>query len=77
MLSSMGRRREARAWARANAGRAGLRSMRQFQDIASDLAHLRRRMTVTPADARAVADERRLLTDLVDHRRRFVGGAII
>jgi hypothetical protein len=34
-------------------------------------------MTVTPADARAVADERRLLTDLVDHRRRFVGGAII
>lgn len=77
MLSSMARRREARAWARANGGRGGLRSMRRFQDLASELALLRRRMTVSSTDARVVADERRLLTEMVEQRRHFVGHGIV
>lgn len=76
MLSHMGRRREARQWARANRGRAGLASMRAFQDAASDLALLRRRMVVTH-DPDATANERILLDVLVRHRRRFVGEAAV
>lgn len=77
MLSTMGRRREARAWARANAGRAGLASMRAFQDAASDLALLRRRMTVSAVDPVAPVEERRLLAAIVDNRRRFIGQSIV
>ncbi|HYN29253.1 MAG TPA: PrsW family intramembrane metalloprotease [Dermatophilaceae bacterium] len=64
MLSSMSRRREARAWARAHGGRAALSSVRDFQDAASELALLRRRMEHTPPDAHAVDMERRLLDAL-------------
>ncbi len=73
MLSSMPRRREARMWARANAGRGGLSAMRSFQDAASELALLRRRMYHQAADARALQQERRLLDALVARRRDFVG----
>ena len=73
MLASMPRRREARAWARANTGRAGLASMRGFQDTASELALLRRRMSHAAADAHAVTEERRLLHALRAHRDQFVG----
>lgn len=73
MLSSMPRRREARQWARTNGGRAGLRSMEDFQDAASELALLRRRMHHSAADARAVTEERELLASLVEHRRDFAG----
>lgn len=76
MLSSMPRRREARAWARANGGRAGLGSMRAFQDTASDLALLRRRMVVTSPDPENSLVERRLLESLVSHRRHFVGTSL-
>ena len=55
MLASMPRRREARAWARANTGRAGLAAMRGFQDTASELALLRRRMSHSAADTHALA----------------------
>lgn len=75
MLSSMARRREARAWARHSSGRGGLRSMREFQDVASELALLRRRMYHTAADAHAVGTERALLERLVLARRRFLGQA--
>ena len=51
--SSMPHRREARVWARANTGRAGLASMRGFQDTASELALLRARMHHCAADDQA------------------------
>jgi RsiW-degrading membrane proteinase PrsW (M82 family) len=73
MLSSMPRRREARVWARANAGRRGLAAMRAFQDTASELAMLRRRMHHDAADAGALAQERELLVALSSRRREFVG----
>lgn len=75
MLSSMARRREARAWARHNSGRSGLRSMRDFQDAASELAMLRRRMYHSSADATALSTERDLLERLVHSRREFLGTA--
>ena len=73
MLSSMPRRREARIWARANAGTQGLASMRAFQDTASELALLRRRMHHSTADGHALQRERVLLEALVAQRREFLG----
>ena len=73
MLSSMPRRREARIWARANAGTQGLASMRAFQDTASELALLRRRMYHSTADGHALQRERVLLEALVAQRREFLG----
>ena len=73
MLSSMPRRREARAWARANTGRAGLASMRAFQDTASELAFLRRRMHHSAADRHAVEQEQLLLEALRRRRLEFIG----
>lgn len=73
MLASMPRRREARAWARANTGRKGLAAMRAFQDAASELALLRRRMYHSAADEHAVAHERELLEALTARRAEFVG----
>ena len=73
MLASMPRRREARAWARANTGRAGLAAMRGFQDTASELALLRRRMSHSAADTHALGEERRLLHALRSHRDQFIG----
>ncbi|WP_392545020.1 PrsW family intramembrane metalloprotease [Oryzobacter telluris] len=73
MLASMTRRREARQWARANSGRTGLASMRAFQDAASELALLRRRMHHSAADAQAVEQERVLLRTLTARRAEFIG----
>ncbi|MBT9255804.1 PrsW family intramembrane metalloprotease [Phycicoccus sp. MAQZ13P-2] len=75
MLSSMGRRREARLWARANAGTRGLSAMRAFQDTASELALLRRRMHHDAADEHAIGQERELLGALTARRGEFVGTA--
>jgi RsiW-degrading membrane proteinase PrsW (M82 family) len=73
MLSSMPQRREARAWARANSGRVGLAAMRSFQDTASELAMLRRRMYHSAADEHALTHERELLEALRVRRAQFVG----
>ena len=73
MLSSMPHRREARAWARANTGRDGLKAMRAFQDAASELALLRRRMHHRAADAHAIEQEHELLLALRDRRAEFIG----
>ncbi len=73
MLSSMARRREARVWARTNAGSGGLTAMRGFQDAASELAMLRRRIHHDAADAHAVEQERALLVALASRRSVFVG----
>lgn len=75
MLSSMARRREARLWARANAGTRGLSAMRAFQDTASELALLRRRMHHDAADDHAIGQERELLGALTARRGEFVGTA--
>ena len=73
MLSSMARRRQARVWARTNGGASGLAAMRAFQDVASELALLRRRMQHGAADTRAGEQERVLLAALSRRRREFVG----
>ncbi|WP_245613792.1 PrsW family intramembrane metalloprotease [Knoellia sinensis] len=73
MLESMPRRREARQWARANGGRGALKSMEDFQDAASELALLRRRMHHSAADARALADEQQLLDTITRRRHEFAG----
>lgn len=75
MLAHMGHRREARMWARANVGGAGLKAMREFQDAASELALLRQRMYHQAADAHALEAERRLLDTMTVARRAFVGTA--
>ena len=75
MLSTMGGRRAARAWARQTGGRRALRSMRAFQDTASELALLRLRMHHSAADTHALETERRLLLALAERRREFAGTA--
>lgn len=73
MLASMTRRREARMWARMNAGSSGLSSMRAFQDTASELALLRKRMHHSTASPDHLEHERALLEALVQQRRAFLG----
>lgn len=73
MLSGMRHRREARLWAKTNAGGAGLRAMRDFQDAASELGLLRRRMHHQAADARALQSEQELLDAMTTARRTFLG----
>jgi RsiW-degrading membrane proteinase PrsW (M82 family) len=73
MLSTMNGRRSARVWARTSGGRAMLRSMRRFQDSASELALLRARMYHSAADAKAVETERELLAAITTSRREFLG----
>jgi protease PrsW len=73
MLSTMPARRSARVWARTTGGRAALRSMRAFQDAASDLALLRARMHHSAADDHALETERDLLATLTARRREFLG----
>ena len=73
MLSRMPERRRARHWARFVGGRRALAGMEAFQDAASDLALLRRRMARGEVDATALADERRLLASVVARRREFIG----
>lgn len=73
MLASMSRRREARIWARTNGGSQALASMRAFQDTASELALLRKRMYHSTDSATSVEHERLLLDALVAQRRSFLG----
>lgn len=72
MLASVAARRTARAWAKGH-GSAAARSMRTFQDTASDLALLRSRMVRGCAEPTAHQRERELLESLTLHRRDFAG----
>ncbi len=76
MLSSMGGRRVARAWAKQAGGSAGVSSMRAFQDAASELALLRSRMSRGAASVDAPEIERRLLDSLVARRQEFLGSPV-
>jgi protease PrsW len=73
MLSTMAGRRSARLWARSTGGRATLRSMRRFQDSASELALLRARMQHSAADSHALQTERELLEAITASRQEFLG----
>ncbi|WP_270887564.1 PrsW family intramembrane metalloprotease [Pedococcus sp. 5OH_020] len=73
MLSTMAGRRSARVWARSVGGRRALRSMRQFQDCASELALLRARMQHSAGDDQALTTERQLLDSLSAGRRELLG----
>jgi RsiW-degrading membrane proteinase PrsW (M82 family) len=68
MLSTMAHRRSARAWARGHGGRTAVRSMRAFQDSASDLALLRSRIVRGSAGSGAAAHERELLDTVTAYR---------
>ena len=54
MLASLPARRDARGWAQRVGGTGAKRAMRDFQEMASELAFLRERMTrgTAPDDAR-------------------------
>ena len=73
MLASMKARRGARIWAKFYRGPDGLRSMRSFQDTASELALLRFRMISQAADQESLFRERVLLDSMTARRREFAG----
>jgi RsiW-degrading membrane proteinase PrsW (M82 family) len=75
MLSTMSGRRAARVWARTTGGRAMLRSMRRFQDSASELALLRARMYHSAADSKALETERDLLQSVTASRQQLLGAS--
>jgi RsiW-degrading membrane proteinase PrsW (M82 family) len=76
MLSRLGARRDARAWARAHGGVAARRSMTAFQDSASELALLRSRIVHGTAEKDAAARELVLLGALTEHRKDFIGSPV-
>lgn len=71
MLSSLPERRTARRWARLTAGDAGARAMREFQELASEVAFLRERMLRGTAPADAQAHEHRTLAAMRRLRGQF------
>ena len=73
MLASMKARRGARTWAKVYRGSGGLKSMRSFQDSASELALLRYRMINHVADQQSLFRERVLLDSMTARRREFAG----
>lgn len=73
MLASMKARRGARTWAKVYRGSGGLKSMRSFQDSASELALLRYRMINHAADQQSLFRERVLLDSMTARRREFAG----
>ncbi len=76
MLASMRERRRARAWARLAGGRRALKAMESFQDSASELALLRRRINRSGADPVMLAEERQLLDRVSARRGDFLALAV-
>jgi len=77
MLSHLGTRRAARAWARRRGGLAAQRSMDAFQDSASDLALLRARLVHGTAEPDAARREMVLLEAITAHRKDFIGTPVL
>lgn len=73
MLASMKARRAARRWAKYHRGPQGVRSMRSFQDCASELALLRYRQLSHVAEPASLERERVLLDSMTARRREFAG----
>lgn len=74
MLGSLRARRDARGWASRVGGPAARKAMRDFQELGSELAFLRERMSrgTAPDDART--QEYALLASMSSLRGRFVPG---
>jgi protease PrsW len=72
MLSSLPERASARSWADRTLGRDARTAMRDFQDLATELAFLRERMSHGTAPHDAAATELRLLQTMWHLRSRFL-----
>jgi RsiW-degrading membrane proteinase PrsW (M82 family) len=72
MLASLPARRDARAWARRVGGSGAGRAMRDFQELASELAFLRERMARGTAPPDAQQDELAILGAMAQLRARFL-----
>jgi protease PrsW len=72
MLASLPARRRALDWAADSGGRAGTRAMREFQELATELAFLRERMGHGTAPAHAPRLELQMLNGMVAARVRFL-----
>jgi len=72
MLASLPARRDARAWARRVGGSAAGRAMRDFQELASELAFLRERMARGTAPPDAQQEELAILGAMAQQRTRFL-----
>ncbi len=73
MLASLPARRQARAWARGYGGPVGEQSMREFQDLGSELAFLRERMVHGAAGPGAARQEYSMLASMTALRQMFAG----
>lgn len=71
MLASPTGRRQARSWANRVGGKIGRKAMRDFQELASELAFLRERMAKQAAAATAPQTEADLLRTMWHVRRDF------
>ncbi|GAA0405532.1 hypothetical protein GCM10009530_67150 [Microbispora corallina] len=69
MLSSLRRRRQARAWAKAHGGRAGARAMSDYQLAATELGLLHARAARGGVDEPAFRTTQRSLADLMAYAR--------
>jgi len=72
MLASLPSRKEARAWARRTGGPGAHRAMRDFQELGSELAFLRDRMTRGTACSDAAVQEQAMLAAMSALRSRFL-----
>jgi len=72
MLGSLPDRSQAREWASRTTGRDGARAMRDFQELASELAFLRERMARGTAPPDAAGTETTLLQTMWQLRRTFL-----
>jgi RsiW-degrading membrane proteinase PrsW (M82 family) len=74
MLGSLRARREARNWAARTGGPAARAAMRDFQELGSELAFLRERITRGTSSADAQQVEYALLSSMTQLRRSFTPG---
>jgi protease PrsW len=74
MLGSLRARRDARNWAARTQGPAARQAMRDFQELGSELAFLRERITRGTAPADAQGTEQALLFSMSQLRGRFTPG---
>jgi RsiW-degrading membrane proteinase PrsW (M82 family) len=72
MLASLPQRREARTWAKRVGGADAGRAMRDFQELASELAFIRERMTRGTAPPDAPTTELATLTAMAQLRSHFL-----
>jgi len=74
MLASLASRRDAKRWAERTGGRDARRAMRDFQEMASELAFLRERMVHESAPPDARQQEFAMLAAMATLRGRFLPG---